>query len=67
MTWIILWATDHVVGLQVSPEEEAAGLDLSEHAEAGYEWPAASVDLTLAPGGSSNSEAGGDDGSQLLA
>ena len=67
MTWIILWATDHMVGLRVSPEEEAAGLDLSEHAEAGYEWPAASVDLTLAPGGSSNSEAGGDDGSQLLA
>jgi Amt family ammonium transporter len=46
MTWIILWATDHMVGLQVSPEEEAAGLDLSEHAETGYEWPAASVDMT---------------------
>jgi hypothetical protein len=30
----------------VSPEEEAAGLDLSEHAETGYEWPAASVDMT---------------------
>jgi Amt family ammonium transporter len=46
MTWIILWATDHIVGLRVSPEEEAAGLDLSEHAETGYEWPAASVDMT---------------------
>ncbi len=60
MTWIILWATDHVVGLQVSPEEEAAGLDLGEHAETGYEWPAALVDMTSALGGSSNSEAGGD-------
>jgi ammonium transporter, Amt family len=46
MTWIILWVTDHVVGLQVSPEEEAAGLDLGEHGETGYEWPAAPVDLT---------------------
>ena len=46
MTWIILWATDHMVGLRVSPEEEAAGLDLSEHAETGYEWSAASVDMT---------------------
>jgi len=27
-------------------EEEAAGLDLSEHAETGYEWPAASIDMT---------------------
>src|ERR1035437_803296 len=46
MTWIILWATDHVVGLQVSPGEEAAGLDLSEHAETGYERPGAPVDMT---------------------
>jgi Amt family ammonium transporter len=60
MTWIILWATDHVVGLQVSPEEEAAGLDLSEHAETGYEWPAALIDMTSALGGSSSREAGGD-------
>jgi Amt family ammonium transporter len=39
MTWIILWLTDRVVGLQVSPEEEEAGLDLAEHGEASYEWP----------------------------
>jgi ammonia channel protein AmtB len=32
-TWIILWVTDKVVGLRVSPEDEAAGLDLSEHGE----------------------------------
>ncbi|HEY3735622.1 MAG TPA: hypothetical protein VGL63_17070 [Streptosporangiaceae bacterium] len=36
MTWIILWITDHTVGLRVSPGEEAAGLDLSEYAEVGY-------------------------------
>jgi Amt family ammonium transporter len=41
MTWIILWVTDHAVGLQVSPEEETAGLDLIEHGEAGYEWEGA--------------------------
>jgi hypothetical protein len=31
-----LWVTDHVVGLQVSEEEEEAGLDLGELAEIGY-------------------------------
>ena len=36
MTWIILWVTDRTVGLQVSEEEEAAGLDLGELAEIGY-------------------------------
>jgi Amt family ammonium transporter len=45
MTWIILWVTDHVVGLQVSPEEEAAGLDLGELAENGYERSAATAGL----------------------
>jgi ammonium transporter, Amt family len=57
MTWIILWVTDRVVGLQVSPEEEEAGLDLAEHGEASYEWPAfgaasngmASGSATVAP------------------
>lgn len=39
MTWIILWFTDRVVGLQVSLEDEVAGLDLAEHGEASYEWP----------------------------
>jgi Amt family ammonium transporter len=41
LTWIILWVTDKVVGLRVSPEDEAAGLDLSEHGEPAYELPAA--------------------------
>jgi len=40
----ILWVTDHVVGLRVTPEEEDAGLDLSEHDELGYEWPEESID-----------------------
>jgi hypothetical protein len=31
--------SDHLVGLQVSIEEEVAGLDLIEHGEASYEWP----------------------------
>ncbi len=46
MTWVILWVTDHVVGLRVTAADEAAGLDLSEHAEAGYEWPDATVGKT---------------------
>ena len=36
-TWIILWITDKTIGLQVSPEAEATGLDLSEHNEVSYE------------------------------
>jgi Amt family ammonium transporter len=39
MTWLILWVTDKAVGLRVSPDEERAGLDVSEHAEVAYEWP----------------------------
>jgi ammonium transporter, Amt family len=46
VTWIILWVTDHLVGLQVSSEDEAAGLDLSEHAETAYARPDATADLT---------------------
>jgi Amt family ammonium transporter len=45
MTWIILWVTDHTVGLQVSADEEQAGLDLSEHAELAYQT---APDLTTA-------------------
>jgi len=47
MTWIILWVTDHTVGLQVSPEDEETGLDLSEHAEGAYQT-ATAPDLTTA-------------------
>ncbi len=37
VTWIILWITDRTVGLRVTPGDELTGLDLSEHAEAGYQ------------------------------
>jgi ammonium transporter, Amt family len=46
MTWIILWVTDHTVGLQVSPDDEETGLDLSEHAEVGYQLAAEAADMT---------------------
>ena len=38
MTMAILKLTDWIVGLRVSGEEEAAGLDLSQHREVGYNW-----------------------------
>ena len=37
LTWIVLWVTHRVVGLRVSPGEQAEGLDLGEHGEIGYE------------------------------
>jgi Amt family ammonium transporter len=37
MTFVVLWVTDKVVGLRVSPNEEAAGLDVSEHDESAYD------------------------------
>jgi Amt family ammonium transporter len=37
MTWIILWVTDRTVGLKVTPGDEEAGLDLSEHGEVAYQ------------------------------
>ena len=46
MTWIILWVTDRTVGVQVSAEDEQAGLDLSEHGEPGYQPVAAAVGVT---------------------
>jgi ammonium transporter, Amt family len=46
MTWIILWVTDHTVGLQVTSDDEEAGLDLSEHAEVGYQLAAEAIDMT---------------------
>jgi ammonium transporter, Amt family len=38
VTLAILWLTDHVVGLKVSPEDEETGLDFSEHGEGSYDW-----------------------------
>jgi ammonium transporter, Amt family len=46
MTWIILWVTDHTVGLKVTSDDEEVGLDLSEHAEVGYQLAAEAVDMT---------------------
>jgi ammonia channel protein AmtB len=46
MTWIILWVTDRTVGLRVSPGDEEAGLDLSEHAEVGYQLAQALAGMT---------------------
>jgi Amt family ammonium transporter len=62
MTWIILWVTDRTVGLRVSPGDEETGLDLSEHAEAGYQRAEAAVDMTsdsmvAAPGAAQATEA----------
>ncbi len=36
-TLILLFVVDKVVGLRVSPDQEAAGLDLSQHGEEGYD------------------------------
>jgi Amt family ammonium transporter len=36
-TLILLFAVDRVIGLRVSPEQESAGLDLSQHGEEGYD------------------------------
>ena len=37
-TLVLLKVVDLVVGLRVSPEDEAAGLDLSQHNEEGYDF-----------------------------
>ncbi len=37
-TYAILLLADLVLGLRVSPEEEARGLDLTQHGEEGYSW-----------------------------
>jgi len=38
MTIIILWVVDKTIGLRVSIADQDAGLDVSEHAEVGYDW-----------------------------
>jgi Amt family ammonium transporter len=35
-TWAILWAVDRTLGLRASEEDEASGLDLSQHGETAY-------------------------------
>jgi len=38
VTYALLKVLDKLMGLRVSREDEAMGLDLSEHGEAGYNW-----------------------------
>jgi ammonium transporter, Amt family len=37
-TLILLFVVDKIMGLRVAPEHEAAGLDLSQHGEEGYDF-----------------------------
>src|ERR1039457_938977 len=37
-TLLILFIVDKTIGLRVSAEDEAMGLDLTQHGEEGYEW-----------------------------
>ena len=37
-TLVLLFVVDKVIGLRVAPEHEAAGLDLSQHGEEGYDF-----------------------------
>ena len=38
LTFVILWAINKTIGLRVSDNSEAIGLDLAEHGEASYRW-----------------------------
>jgi Amt family ammonium transporter len=37
-TLVLLFVVDKIVGLRLSPEDEAAGMDLSQHNEEGYDF-----------------------------
>jgi Amt family ammonium transporter len=39
-TLVLLFVVDKILGLRVAPEQEVAGLDLSQHGEEGYEFNA---------------------------
>ncbi len=56
MTWAILWVTDRTVGLQVSEEEEEAGLDLGELAEIGYARLERVADPATTPAGAADGQ-----------
>jgi Amt family ammonium transporter len=36
VTWLLAKVIDMTIGLRVSPEDEFAGLDLTQHAESAY-------------------------------
>lgn len=38
VSWVLLKVIDHCMGLRVSEESEARGLDVSEHSETGYQF-----------------------------
>ena len=38
VSFLILIALDKIIGLRVTKEDEAMGLDLTQHGEAGYNW-----------------------------
>jgi len=37
-TLVLLFVVDKILGLRVAPEQEVAGLDLSQHGEEGYDF-----------------------------
>jgi len=37
-TLILLSVADKIMGLRVTPEQEMAGMDLSQHGEEGYDF-----------------------------
>ena len=37
-TLVLLFVVDKIIGLRVTPEQEHAGLDLSQHGEEGYDF-----------------------------
>ena len=37
-TLVLLFVVDKVMGLRVAPDQEVAGLDLSQHGEEGYDF-----------------------------
>jgi ammonium transporter, Amt family len=37
-TLVLLFAVDKTMGLRLNPEQEAAGMDLSQHGEEGYDF-----------------------------
>jgi Amt family ammonium transporter len=37
-TLVLLFIVDKIVGLRLSPEDESAGLDVSQHGEEGYDF-----------------------------
>jgi Amt family ammonium transporter len=37
-TLVLLFVVDQAIGLRLSPDQEAAGLDISQHNEEGYDF-----------------------------